>query len=134
MPLPTPSLTRSSRFAALAVCGKSIPQPPIGLAPAGPGGQRLFGWGEIAGWFTALIGSFGDARVHIQHVAAVDDMVAVRWELTGTHDGGALYGAATGEPVYILAVTHWRIAHSMIVDEVSVFDEIALMRQMEGGL
>ncbi len=101
---------------------------------AGPGGRRLFGWGEIAGWFTALIGSFGDARIHIQHIAAVDDVIAVRWELVGTHDGGALYGIATGEPVYILAVTHWRIAHGVIVDEVTVFDEVALMRQMEGGL
>lgn len=101
---------------------------------AGPGGRRLFGWGEIAGWFTALIGSCGDARISIQHVAAVDGMIAVRWELAGTHDGGALYGPATGEPIYILAVTHWRIAHGVIVDEVTVFDEVALMRQMEGGL
>jgi predicted ester cyclase len=101
---------------------------------SGPGGRRLFGWGEITGWFTALIGSFGDARIHIQHVAAVDDMIAVRWELAGTHDGGALYGAATGEPIYILGVTHWRIEYGVIVDEVTVFDEVALMRQMEGGL
>jgi predicted ester cyclase len=101
---------------------------------SGPGGRRLFGWGEIAGWFTAIIGSFGDARIQIQHVAAVDDMIAVRWELIGTHDGGALYGAATGEPIYILAVTHWRVAHGVIVDEVTVFDEVALMRQLEGGL
>ena len=101
---------------------------------AGPGGRRLFGWGEISGWFTALIGSFGDARIQIQHVAAVDDMIAVRWELVGKHDGGALYGAATGKPIYILAVTHWRVAHGVIVDEVTIFDEVALMRQMEGGL
>ena len=101
---------------------------------SGPGGRRLFGWGEITGWFTSLIGSFGDARITIQHIATVDDMIAVRWELAGTHDGGALYGAATGEPIYILAVTHWRIAHAVIVDEVTVFDEVALMRQMEGGL
>jgi predicted ester cyclase len=100
----------------------------------GPGGRRLFGWGEITGWFTALIGSFGDARVRVQHVAAVDDKIAVRWELAGTHDGGALYGAASGQPIYILAVTHWQLAHGVIVDEVTVFDEVALMRQMEGGL
>ena len=100
----------------------------------GPGDRRLFGWGEITGWFTALIGSFGDTRLAIQHVAAVDDMIAVRWELAGTHDGGALYGPATQEPIYILGVTHWRIAHGVIVDDVTVFDEIALMRQMEGGL
>ena len=100
----------------------------------GPGGRRLFSWGEITGWFTALIGSFGDARIRVQHVAAIDNMIAVRWELAGTHDGGALYGAASGQPIYILAVTHWRIANGVIVDEVTVFDEVALMRQMEGGL
>ncbi len=100
----------------------------------GPGGRRLFGWGEITGWFTAIIGSFGDARVSIQHVAAVDGMIAVRWELTGIHDGAALYGKPSGERCYILAVTHWRIAHGVIVDEVTVFDEVALMRQMEGGV
>ena len=61
-------------------------------------------------------------------------MIAVRWELAGTHDGNALYGTATGEPVYILAVTHWRVTDGMIVDEVTVFDEVALMRQIEGGL
>jgi predicted ester cyclase len=101
---------------------------------SGPGGRRLFGWGEITGWYTALIGSFGNARVHVDHIAAIDDMIAVRWELAGTHDGGALYGSASGQPVYILAVTHWRIARGVIVDEVTVFDEIALLRQIEGGL
>lgn len=100
----------------------------------GPGGRRLFGWGEITGWFTALIGSFGDAQLIIQHVAAVDGMIAVRWELAGTHDGAALYGAPTGEAAYVLGVTHWRIDGGVIVDEVTVFDEVALLRQLEGGL
>lgn len=105
----------------------------------GPGGRRLFGWGEITGWFTALIGSFGDAKIVVDHVASVPASegrhdIAVRWKLAGTHDGGGMYGPASGEDIYILAVTHWRIAHGVIVDEVSVFDEVALMRQMEGGL
>jgi predicted ester cyclase len=105
----------------------------------GPGGRRLFGWGEITGWFTAIVGSFGNARLVIDHVASVPAAngaheIAVRWKLAGTHDGSGLYGAATGEPIYILAVTHWRVAHGVIVDEVTIFDEVALMRQMEGGL
>ena len=105
---------------------------------AGPGARRLFGWGEISGWFTGLIGSFGDARLRVDHVAsvAVDGGVdiALRWSLAGTHDGGGLYGAASGRPVYILAVTHWRVAHGRIVDEVTIFDEVALLRQIEGGV
>jgi predicted ester cyclase len=105
---------------------------------AGPGNRRLFGWGEITGWYTALIGSFGDARVRIDHVASVPSergsQIAVRWSMTGTHDGPALYGAPSGEPIYILAVTHWEIASGRIVDEVTIFDEVALLRQIEGGL
>jgi predicted ester cyclase len=105
---------------------------------AGPGNRRLFGWGEITGWHTALIGSFGDARVQVDHVASVnqgeDTQVAVRWSMTGTHDGGALYGVPSGERVYILAVTHWTMRGGRIVNEVTIFDEVALMRQIEGGL
>jgi len=105
---------------------------------SGPGGRRLFGWGEITGWFTALIGSFGDAHLVVDHVAAVDHAtgrdIAVRWRLSGTHDGPALYGPPSGREIYILAVTHWRLVEGKIVDEVTVFDEIALLRQMEGGL
>jgi predicted ester cyclase len=105
---------------------------------AGPGNRRLFGWGEITGWYTALIGSFGDARVVVDHVASVESergkLIAVRWSLAGTHDGAALYGAPSGEPIYILAVTHWLVREGKIVDEVTIFDEVALLRQIEGGL
>jgi hypothetical protein len=106
---------------------------------SGPGGRQLFGWGEITGWYTAIIGSFGDARINVDHIAHVPAAggaldIAVRWSLTGTHDGVALYGPATGERIYILGVTHWRVVEGRIAEEVTVFDEVALMRQMEGGL
>jgi predicted ester cyclase len=105
---------------------------------AGPGNRRLFGWGEITGWYTALIGSFGDARLRVDHVASVDGergtMMAVRWSLAGTHNGSALYGPPSGEDIYVLPVTHWLVRHGRIVDEVTIFDEVALLRQIEGGL
>jgi predicted ester cyclase len=105
---------------------------------AGPGSRRLFGWGEVTGWYIALIGSFGDARLRVDHVASVqvgnDLQIAVRWSLAGTHDGPALYGAPSGKPIYILAVTHWLIRNNRIIDDVTIFDEVALLRQIEGGL
>lgn len=104
----------------------------------GPGGRRLFGHGEITGWLIALLGGIGDAAIAVDHVAAnpCDGGwdVAVRWSLAGTHDGDGVYGPASGQPVYILAVTHLRIAGGRIVAEDLVFDEVALLRQIEGGL
>merc|ERR1712032_215220 len=67
---------------------------------------------------------------------AVD--MAVRWTLVGTHTGYSnVLGEASGAPVYILGGTHWRIVRGgsrqqyRIRDEWTVFDEIALMRQVE---
>ncbi|WP_419814733.1 ester cyclase [Glacieibacterium sp.] len=105
----------------------------------GPGARELFGHGEITGWLAALLGCIGDARIVVDHVASVVVAegqldVAVRWSLAGTHDGVGMYGAPTGRPVYILGVTHWRVAAGLIVEEHIVFDEVALLRQIEGGL
>jgi predicted ester cyclase len=103
-----------------------------------PGGRRLFGHGETTGWWAAFLGCFAGARVridHIAHQAAGDALdVALRWELAGRHDGPALYGHPTGRDCYILAVTHWRLERGRISREWTVFDEVALLRQMEGGL
>jgi predicted ester cyclase len=102
-----------------------------------PGGRRLFGHGEIIGWWAALLGSFGGARAVIDHIAvqpasdnpADGDDIAIRWTLAGVHDGPALYGAASGRDVVILGVTHWRRVGGRIVREYTVFDEIAVWRQ-----
>ena len=74
----------------------------------------------------------------VDHVAAVPFLdlgtdVAVRWSLAGTHTGPGLHGAASGNPVYLLAVTHWRICDGKIVEEWTVYDEIALLRQLLQG-
>jgi predicted ester cyclase len=100
-------------------------------------GRRLFGHGEIIGWWAALLGSCGGARAIIDHVAvqpASDDPadgvdVAIRWTLAGVHDGPALYGPASGRDIVILAVSHWRLVAGVIAREYTVFDEIAVWRQ-----
>lgn len=104
-----------------------------------PGNRRLFGHGEAIGWWSALLGCFGGARVRNDHIAVqpADDGsldIALRWELAGRHNGPALYGEPSGRDCYILAVTHWRITGGRVAAEWTVFDEVALLRQIEGGL
>lgn len=103
-----------------------------------PGGRRLFGHGEIIGWLTSLFATFPDARIVIDHIACIETArgteVAVRWRLAGRHAGCALYGPPSGEDVLILAVTHWTLRAGLIREEWTVFDEIAVLRQIEGGL
>jgi predicted ester cyclase len=103
-----------------------------------PGGRHLFGHGEIIGWWAAFLGCFGGSRIAVDHVAhrpvsadpadGVD--IALRWTLAGRHDGPVLYGPATGRDTVVLAVTHWRVARGRIQREWTLFDEIAVRRQL----
>jgi predicted ester cyclase len=105
---------------------------------SGPSGRRLFGWGEITGWMAGWIGSFSNARFTVDHVGSVEEPhatdIAVRWSMAGEHDGPALYGAPSRRPVYVLGISHWRVQDGRIVEEQTVIDDIALLRQIEGGL
>ncbi|MFM2042387.1 MAG: hypothetical protein RLY86_963 [Pseudomonadota bacterium] len=105
-----------------------------------PGGRRLFGHGEIIGWIVALLAAVPDARLSVDHVAAVGHPeaadgvdIAVRWQIAGTHRGDSLYGPATGRRLLILGATHLTIAAGRIQRECTIFDELALLRQIFGG-
>jgi predicted ester cyclase len=103
-----------------------------------PSGRRGFGHGEIIGWLAALLATFPDARMRAQHVATVREGsavdIALRWEIAGAHTGAALYGPPSGRDVWILGISHWRTFDGRIAEDVTLIDEIALLRQIEGGL
>jgi len=77
--------------------------------------------------------------VSVDHVASIPYMgncegavdVAIRWTMTAVHDGDSyILGLASGTPIYILASSHWRIQRHRIREEWTVFDELALHRQV----
>lgn len=104
---------------------------------AGPDARLLFGHGEIAGWIGALLSMSKGARIRVDHVGSVIQGpftdIAVRWSLAGTHDSTGLYGPPSGCPLYILAISHWRTLDGVIVEETTIFDEVALWHQISGG-
>jgi predicted ester cyclase len=101
----------------------------------GPAGRRLFGAGAVLGFANNLLAAIPDAVLSIDHLASLPFFdqgidVAVRWSLAGTHTGPGLHGAPSGLPVYLLAVSHWRVIAGRIVEDVTIWDEIALLRQL----
>jgi len=60
---------------------------------------------------------------------AVD--IAVRWSMAGTHTGNGLFGLASGAPLYILGASQWRVINGRIREEWTVFDDVAIHRQIE---
>ena len=63
-----------------------------------------------------------------------DVAVALRWSLAGTHAGVGAWGPPTGRELLVMAVSHYRLRAGLVVEDVTVFDEVAVLRQIAGGL
>jgi SnoaL-like polyketide cyclase len=97
-----------------------------------PGGRVANGPGEIAKLIISLLASLPDSTVSVQHVSWSDEtdgvILAVRWLLEGTTRAGAFFGHVPGgKPVAIMGSTHFRFGGGYVVEEWTVFDELAVL-------
>ncbi|MGB6229525.1 MAG: ester cyclase [Litorimonas sp.] len=104
-----------------------------------PSGRHGFGRGFWIGCVLQICQALHDRRFRCEHVAARplpggDVAVALRWSLTGSHKGDGVWREATGRDVYLLAVSHYRLRAGAVVEDVTVFDEVSVLRQVQGGL
>lgn len=104
-----------------------------------PTGRIGCGRGYWIGCVTQLRAMLHDCAFASQHVAARPNpdgsiAVAVRWSLAGHHRGLGPWGAPSGREVLVLGVSHYRIEHGLISEDITVFDELAVLRQVAGGL
>ena len=103
-----------------------------------PDERRAVGHDPIAASRVAIFGCFDRSALTLDHVASVIEGpytdIALRWSMTARHAHAGRYGAATGREIYILAVTHLRTSGGQIAEEWTIFDELALRRQIAGGL
>lgn len=85
--------------------------------------------------YGALRQSFSEASLSCDHVCfrpCDQDSrdVAVRWTLAARHTGDAWGAPATGAPVLILGVSHWRIIAGRIASEWTIYDRLAVLTQL----
>ena len=102
-----------------------------------PNGQAGFGVEAAEAFWFGYTAAFNGATLHIDSLAERIEpgrtpRVAMRWRLTGRHTGGGRFGAATGQPVEILGITHAEVDHARgrILREWVLVDEVALWMQI----
>lgn len=98
--------------------------------------RDLYGTFEYKEYLDNFFAALPDLVATMDHVACIPYLgdakdIAVRWSMAGTHTGDGLFGPASGAPVYILGATHWRVINGRIREEWTVFDELAVLRQIE---
>jgi predicted ester cyclase len=102
------------------------------------GGRVAQGQRNLQAMMIALFASLPDALVRVEHVCWSDEtdgiIVAVRWTLEGTTRAGGLLGdVPPGRLVAIPGMTHLRFAGAQLVEEWTIFDEVAVLTQAYRG-
>jgi hypothetical protein len=104
-----------------------------------PSNRNGYGRGYWIGCVMQLRAMLHNAAFRLEHYAARplphgDVAVALRWSLAGTHAGVGPWGPPSGRELLVMAVSHYRIRKGLVVEDVTVFDEVAVLRQIAGGL
>lgn len=97
--------------------------------------REFYGLGDFTAFILSMLQAFPDAKMSVDHLYWLGNdqdgyRVAVRWTLLGTHDGYGIYGDPTGRRVRMMGITHHTIKHGKFVEEWTVFDEFAVMKQL----
>ena len=82
-----------------------------------------------------LRASFPNAIFETHHTIGLDEKMlsprsAIRWSLSGKHDGLGAFGKPTGADVYIMGISHAEFGPRGIRREFTVFDEVAIWKQI----
>ena len=104
-----------------------------------PSGRHSFGRGGWIGCLIQLRAGLHDAKWSLDHWAARplpdgEVAVALRWWLTGRHLVSGQWGDATGKDLLVLGISHYRLRAGRLIEDVTVYDELAILRQVKGGI
>lgn len=100
-----------------------------------PPGLKIEGRGKAKNYFTQLLHGLTDTRASLDHHCVSrgdnDELdLAIRWTVRGTHVDGGFGCEGNGAELLILGISHWRLSKKGIVEDWTVFDQLAVMRQI----
>ncbi len=96
----------------------------------GPYFPELRGRESRKQFYASLRLAFPDIHFNVDELIAEGDKVAVRWSLTGTHQGAWFGVAATGKRITGTGTTTLRMSDGMITDEFVQSDVLGFMQQV----
>ena len=71
-----------------------------------------------------------DARICAEDLIEQDDRVAVRYVLTGTHDGELLGAVGTGQALEVEGITTMRFEGDFVAERWNRLDDVKLLTQL----
>ncbi|MGB0844823.1 MAG: nuclear transport factor 2 family protein, partial [Alphaproteobacteria bacterium] len=100
-----------------------------------PGGQAQHGREEADKFWLGLRAAFPSAQFQVHHLMGRtdDDMpstAAVRWSLTGKHEGWGMFGKPTNADIFVMGISHAEFGPRGLKREFVAVDETAIWKQI----
>jgi hypothetical protein len=100
-----------------------------------PGGVTGHSFGDADEFWMGLRAALPSAIFEIHHQIGRDDpgfspRSALRWSLTGKHDGWGAFGTPTGAEIHVMGISHAEFGPWGLRREYVVFDETAIWKQI----
>ena len=100
-----------------------------------PGGKELISTDGVDDFWIGLRASFPSATFKIDHQIGREDPMmspraAIRWSLTGKHDGWGAFGKPSGAEVHVMGASHVEFGPWGIRREYTLFDETSIWKQI----
>ena len=100
-----------------------------------PGGKELISTDGVDDFWIGLRAAFPSASFTIDHQIGREDPMmspraAVRWSLTGKHDGWGAFGEPSGSEVHVMGASHVEFGPWGIRREYTLFDETSIWKQI----
>lgn len=103
---------------------------------AQPNQISLYGIDQFKTWAAGFLEVMPDFRATIHDTVADGDLVAIRWTVTGTHQGAYMGAQPTGKPIEVTGASLWQINEQgqntgiwFVMDNVQFLKDINLLAQ-----
>ncbi|MCY3879396.1 MAG: nuclear transport factor 2 family protein [Rhodobacteraceae bacterium] len=104
-----------------------------------PGGGAAHGIDQCEAFWFSLKSAFPRAEFELRHIIGREDAgmpprAAIRWSLTGKHDGYGMFGEPSGAEVHVMGISHAEFGPRGLRREFILFDEVAIWQQILIGV
>ena len=95
------------------------------------GRPNIHGVSEFREYRGALLNAFPDLHLEVEDAVCSGDHVAVRWRVSGTHDGDGLGIGATNKAADFWGMTWFRFSDGRLVEGWDAWNQGGLMQRLQ---
>jgi predicted ester cyclase len=99
-------------------------------------GRVYRGIGQLQSFILSMLASFPDLHLTVDDTywmgnTAEGALIAIRWSMSGTHEGPGRYGSPTGKSIALWGITHWVVDGGKVQKEWFMFNEFGVLIQLQ---